>query len=361
MTPNVAIVFKPPGSGGAARYVAQLARWFDATVYVLGDVDSARRSAIWDGVEISGFGSRSGLPLVGRRGIGPFLDRLEYGFWQPPEDADVVISSGLVAKESVHHPHQARIHLAHGFHRGAFGVPVRDQFSSKRTVSFLQKANRLLLRQLESAALSRVDVLVANSEFTADMVEFYFGVEPRTVIPPPVDVDSYSPTGGGDYYLYLGNLAEYKGVGTIVDAFDDLEFPLVVAGDGDLREELERTASGNVTFEGYVTEDRKRELLGNCRGLIQNSVNETFGVTTVEALASGTPVVAVGNENNPYLVDDGENGVLFESDGSSAPLEAAVRRAESIDWNPEAIRQSAQPFDAARCKRRWEDLLDDVT
>lgn len=358
MERQTGIVFKRPGSGGAARYVGALARWFDAPVHVLGETGDDVPNT-WGDVTVEAFGRRPSLPLIGRRGVGAFLDRLEYAFWRPPADHDVVISSGLVAKETVHRPGQTRIHLAHGFHRGAFGVPVRDGTSDRATVAALQRANRLLLRALEPRALDRVDVLVANSPFTADMIAHYHGIEADAVIAPPVAVDDFEVGDSGGPYLYLGNLAPYKGVRDIVEAFADLPHELVVAGDGPLRDEIEALAGDGVTVEGYVSEDRKRELLRDSSGLIQHSVNETFGVTTVEAFASGTPVIAIDRENNPHLVDDGVNGVLFDRRGPDA-IRAAVERAETVDWDPRAIAETAAPYDADSCETRWRSLLDDA-
>lgn len=358
--PTTAIVFKPgDGRGGAQTYVSRVAEWSDSPVHVLySDLDKSD----WGGVPVIEFGSRPRLPLVGRRAIGSFLDRLKYAFWTPPAEFDVVVSSGLVTKTVQHRPEQTRIHLAHGFHRGAFGLPPRDSFSDNRLLQFLQQTNRLSLRRSERQDIQQMDFLVVNSEFTESIVEHYLGTNVDRVIHPPVSVEEYENNRPSDeeFFLFLGRIAEVKGVEQIVDAFEELPYELRVAGEGPLREELQSKASDNVEFLGYVSEERKRELMGECQGFVQNSVIEDFGITTVEALASGAPVVAVAHQNNPYLIDDGDTGILFKPSDSVGPLREAVRKASAADWDHERIQKAATPYSEEHCRQKWERLLQDA-
>ncbi|WP_197428392.1 glycosyltransferase [Halapricum sp. CBA1109] len=331
----------------------------DSPVHTLyTDLDSSD----WGETSVVEFGSRPSLPLVGRRAVGSFLDRLEYAFWTPPAEYDVIVSSGLVAKTVQHRPDQTRIHLAHGFHRGAFGLPPRDEFASNRLLRFLQQTNRLSLRRSERQDAQQMDYLIVNSEFTKSIVEHYLGATVDRVIHPPVSVESYEDDrpADEDFFLFLGRVAAVKGVEQIVEAFEELPYQLRVAGDGPLREELQSQSGDNVEFPGYVSEERKRELMGKCQGFIQNSVIEDFGITTVEAMASGAPVVAVNHQNNPYLVEDGDTGILFEPSKSVEPLREGVRAAAATDWDHEHIQESATPYSEAHCRQKWKQLLADA-
>jgi glycosyltransferase involved in cell wall biosynthesis len=366
---NGGIIFKPPGMGGAERYVAFLSNIFDVPVHVLySDVDHEQ----WiDGDSVEEFGAKRSLPLLGRRVGGAFIDRMEYAFWKPPKDYDVVFSSGLISKPTVHYPHQSRIHLAIGYHAGAFGIPPRDTFSSNSVIELWQKMNRLILRDQERSHLERADVVVAQSQPTADAIEFYHGVTPDAVINPPVDTDTFysDRPSEEDFYLYIGGLHIYKYVDQVVEAFNSLPHNLVVAGDGAQRDELEARAGENVEFLGYVSEQKKRELLATCSGVLQN---HEFGVATVEALASGAPVIAVDHHNirekqvlhhaaySADIIEDGINGLYYPDSTGPSHIREAIERAEGIDWEHGAIQATAEPYTHDAIEADWKEVLEAV-
>jgi len=110
-----------------------------------------------------------------------------------------------------------------------------------------------------------------------------------------VATDKYSPTdeSTGDYYLTLSRLDWHKDIDGIVRAFNESGHRLVVAGDGPERERLESIAGDNVEFAGFVSEERKRELLAGAKAFVFNGRDEDFGIAPVEALAAGTPLLGV--------------------------------------------------------------------
>lgn len=359
MSFNGLIVFKPPwGTGGAIRYVSWLANTFNIPIYTLDEPEEPPIPE-WRDAEVHTFGRKRGLPLIGRRIGGSFFDRVEYAFWKPPTEYDFVISSGLPTKSAIHHPGQSRVHLMHGFHKGAFGLPPRDRFSTNIIIELLQKYNRLSLRSMERYDLERADFLIANSEYTANSIDFYYNLPIDSVLNPPIDVESFysNRSADDDFYLFLGNLSEYKNVEQIIKAFNSLSKPLVVAGSGPRKSELEELADSNIEFLGYVDEDAKRELLSKTKGLIQNSLAETFGVSTVEAMASGAPVIAVNEGNNPYLVEDEVNGLLYEPSQNIEQLCNAIANAENAEWDHDLIMKGARKYGYKEAEARWRDLL----
>lgn len=362
------IILRPPGVGGVTEYVKFLAKVFDIPVYLLySDIDEA----IWGDVDVVEFGQKRGLPVVGRRGIGDFIDRLEYAFWKPPKDWGYVISVGLPTKATVHYPDQRRIHLAIGFHQGSFGIPPRNEFSDFRIVEYLQKVNRIQLRTWEEAGLERADVIVAQSDLTKTAVEFYLGVSADEIIHPPVDVDSYFSDRPSDdnFYLYLGGLRDYKYLDQVVKAFNDLPHRLVIAGDGPERDKLERMAADNIDFVGYVSPEEKRRLFSRCKGLIQN---HEFGTTAVEALAAGAPVIVVDHSNpvekevlriGAYptdLIETSVNGIVYEDSTGIKPLKEAVKTAENTTWDHDEIQESAERYGYDRIATKWRELIENL-
>lgn len=355
--PAAVLVTKPNVVGA---YEQRLLRWFDLPLYTgyFNELNAPGEAPVVEFCWFKDWRPRS----IFRN---PTVSRFEYARYSLPEHVDTVVSVGLVAKE-ISTPNR-HIHLAHGNHRGAFGLPPRDEFSLNPVLEVLQKTNRRWLRRREKTLLSRVDTIVANSEFTADEMERFYGISPDTIIHPPINIGQYDCHDQREpFYLYLGRLDPEKRVLEIIRAFNELPHRLVVAGSGRLESEAKSTAGENVDVVGYVGEERKRELFATCSGFVQNTVAEPFGITTVEALASGAPVVAVNDGNNPTLIDDGVNGILFDrpdggwyqSEPSEAEIRDAVARAELIDWDRQRIRESTAPYDSSVCREEWQRVLE---
>lgn len=208
-----------------------------------------------------------------------------------------------------------------------------------------------LIRMAFDHNTHKPDLFVANSEQVKRRMIRYWGVpaEKIEVVYPPVETATYSPTAAetGSYYLTLSRLDWHKDVDGIVSAFDDLDARLVVAGDGPDRAELERQAGDNVEFRGYVSEDEKRELLAGATAFVFNARDEDFGISPVEALASGTPLLGVREGMTQYQVIDGKNGYTHVRDGSEGRSVAESIRtfeAEGVEWTDREIESFAERF-----------------
>jgi len=341
-----------------------LALHFDIPIYTIAQSGSKPNSIEVKEINID-------LPPVVGQWFQDTIERLHYAFWKPPTTYDIIISSNLRTQSLVQWPDQHRIHYFHGIHRGSFGFPARDRFSNNSFVKTLQLANRAFIRALNSASFDIIDTVVANSEYTAKMIEQHYSTEVDAVIYPSfVDVSEYSnqrKESDVDYYLYVGRLADEKGINQIIGAFNELELPLRIAGRGPVKSELEDRAKDNIDLLGYVSEQKKRELLSNCKGFIHNTMGEPFGVVLVEALASGAPIIGVEAGNIPYLVKENETGVLFQRENngttfqrpqSTAPLINALQKAESIDWDYDHICTEAEKYDKNNIFEKWGQLLD---
>jgi glycosyltransferase involved in cell wall biosynthesis len=200
----------------------------------------------------------------------------------------------------------------------------------------------------------RPDLFVVNSELVKRRLIRYWGVSEGDirVVYPPVDTASYSPDDAetGDYYVTLSRLDWHKDVDGIVQAFDGLDERLVVAGDGPERDELEAMAGENVTFEGFVSEPRKRELLASAKAFVFNGRDEDFGIAPVEALAAGTPLLGVDEGMTQYQVVPGKNGYRHDRAAGTAGIRDSVAtfEAEGVAWSPEEIASFADRFSVSR-------------
>lgn len=309
-------------------------------------------------------------PVIGQR-LYDTIERLVYSFWKPPVEHDIIITSGLSTQSLVTWPEQHRIHYFHGIHRGSFGFPARDDYSDNSLMRMAQHVNRNLIRVINSVSFDYIDTIVANSTFTKRMIERQYGVTADVIIQPSfINIDKYiCNSDREEYYLYLGRLADEKGVIEIIEAFNILDLPLRVAGKGPLKQELISRSNDNIKIIGYISEERKRNLLSNCKGLIHNTIAEPFGVVLVEALRSGAPVIGADTGNTPNIIETNKTGVLFtrENGGktyqrpqSAEPIIKAVKKADTINWNHNYISSSVEKYGSERLINKWADLLESV-
>lgn len=196
----------------------------------------------------------------------------------------------------------------------------------------------------------RPDLFVVNSELVKRRLVRYWGVpeDDIRVVYPPVDTNSYSLEDAktGDYYVTLSRLDWHKDVDSIVRAFDELDKQLIVAGDGPERDTLESIAGENVRFEGFVSEERKRELLASAKAFVFNARDEDFGISPVEALAAGTPLLGVDEGMTQYQVVPGKNGYKHDRAEGPAGIRNSVHRfeADGVTWSPVEIASFADRF-----------------
>lgn len=222
------------------------------------------------------------------------------------------------------------------------------------------------LRTWDAATAPRVDRFVANSRFVAERIRRYYGRE-AAVLAPPVDTDFFTPPdrpGGGSgrsYALAVSAPAPYKRIDLAVRACREAEIGLVVVGPG--AERLKHLRGPGLDLRGRVEGAELRDLYRGAACLLQPGV-EDFGIAPVEALACGTPVVALGRGGVLDIVEDGVHGVLTEPAGTDEErvrrLAAAIDKARRMGFNALELRQRAEGFSIDRFQRGFRRLVDDL-
>jgi len=346
-------------NGGGERVGWELARTFDEPLHV-GTRDPSIEPDDVTVRELFG-DSRLARHVIERGGLGQMV---AYAYlWQTPgalTDADTVITSGTEPLFYV--PDGEQTWVAYTHHTSRQGTDLLGQRYDHSATGMIARCVRMAERAVLTSQATKPDQFVANSEPVAQRLQRYWGVPPAkiSVVYPPVPVSTFSrdaaPT--EDYYLTLSRLDWHKKLGPVVDAFADLDATLVVAGDGQEREQLEARAPPNVEFLGYVSEDRKRQLYAGARACINNALAEDFGLTTVEPLASGTPVIGVAEGMTQHLIRDGETGVVYER----GQLRDAVRGFErdGVSADPAAIERFADRFSVARFREGLRSVVETV-
>jgi glycosyltransferase involved in cell wall biosynthesis len=214
-----------------------------------------------------------------------------------------------------------------------------------------------LLRRWDFRAAQKVDHFIAISTEIQRRIKRYYQRD-SIVIYPPVDIRRYTPQREtGDYYLLVSRLIPYKRIDLAIEAFNRLGLPLVIAGSGRDAARLEKLAKPNVQFLGRVPDADLPDLMARCKAFIFPG-HEDFGITPVEAQASGRPVIAFGAGGALDSVIDGETGVLFEEQTVESFC-AAVERLNILHFDPATVRHQAEMFSTEMFKERLGSFIED--
>lgn len=227
---------------------------------------------------------------------------------------------------------------------------ARDWKKHKLVAVFAEIANHFL-RMIDYGASRNVDQFVANSQEVAARIQKFYRRE-STVIYPPVGISSQFTVHGSQlkkgYYLAGGRLARAKGMDVIVDAFIKNGKPLKIFGKGfagfeeELRSKLSNKKS-NIELVGEVSDEEKLKLMRNAKAYVFASYDEDFGITPVEAMSMGTPVIAYKSGGVMETVVDGKTGVFYEPNTFEA-LVKAVEKFEKLNIKPEDCHKQAENF-----------------
>jgi len=276
---------------------------------------------------------------------------------------DLVISSasgfakGVVTRSSV--PHLCYCH-----------TPTRYLWDASLAVLAHRSRSRLLLRLLfhylrmvDFTAAQRPDVYITNSLYTKSKIQTYYR-RTSNVVYPPIDTTFFTPsrsTGKRTYFLCVGRLSREKRFDHAIAVAEKLGFNLIIAGTGQDEKRLKRLAGRHTTFVGKVSQEQLRDLYRGARALIQPGV-EDFGMAAVEALACGTPVVALGEGGILEIIRPGVQGIVYD-DPLPESLAEAIRQFLRIEraFHPSNLQKCAMRFTVEKFRegisREVEHLL----
>lgn len=211
------------------------------------------------------------------------------------------------------------------------------------------------IRMWDRLAADRVDHFVTNSKYVKKRIKKYYKRNSE-VIHPMVNIkDYYISKTPKEYYLAVGRFTPYKKFDLIIDAFNELPYKLKIIGTGVAEKELKKKAKKNIEFLGFVSEERLRDLYANAKALIFPQV-EDFGITPLESMASGRPVVAFRRGGALETVKEGETGIFFDEQ-NVLELKAAIQKCEKSKWNSTKIRNHAKKFDDSVFEKKFLHYL----
>lgn len=272
---------------------------------------------------------------------------------------DIVLSStSAFAKGILTSPETLHISYCH--------TPTRYLWSDTHTYLADLPYNRFVkmflprlisqLRLWDKMSTDRVDHFIANSRTVQNRIQKYYRRD-STVIHPPVDLNKfYISKNVDDYFVAGGRLVPYKNLDLVIRTFNRLRLPLKIFGVGPEAARLKMIAKDNIEFLGKISDDQKARLLSSAAAFIHPQL-EDFGITPLEAMASGRPVIAFAEGGATETVLPGETGIFFKEQTWES-LYDAVSHFDSQSWDSERIREHAGKFRTENFKSQMRDYVD---
>jgi len=356
---RIAIVHDYLGEfGGAERVLESLtALWPDAPVYTA----FWRPGAAWERFKhrdirvswvhrIPFFATKLHSPL---RFLAPLIwNSFDFSGY------DVIIGSAswYVTKGFVKKGSAVEICYCHTPPRWLYGYSTSIEWQKHVLVRWYAMIVGFFMRQYDWKAAQRVNYFIANSHTTARRIQKFYR-RTSTVIYPPVTIPPKASGAKEDYYLVISRIVGGKGLELAVGAAAELGIHLKIAGaPAGYATELQKLvakAGKTVEFLGHVSDAELARLYRGARGFLATSSDEDFGITPVEAMAHGTPVIAFRGGGYTESIIEGKTGVFFDESTVSS-LVAAIRKSQTIRFSAEALRQQAEKFSQ---KRFAEEIL----
>lgn len=229
------------------------------------------------------------------------------------EEYDLVISSSSAYAHGIVTPLATKhICYCHSPMRYAWDWTheYRDENNLKGLKSLVYMPLIKYLREWDFVAADRPDVYISNSRNVQKRLKKYYKVN-SDIIYPPVDTERFRiGKEHSGYFLIISTLTPYKKIDLAVQMFNKIGRKLVIIGEGSHRNYLESIAGDNIDFLGFKDDETVKEYLQNCRAFIFPG-EEDFGITPVEAMACGKPVLAFGKGGCTESVISGKTGEFF--------------------------------------------------
>lgn len=270
---------------------------------------------------------------------------------------DVILSSSSSCAKWAKAKNGIHICYCHTPMRYAWGKKEEYVKNMNPIKKFVVNLFLAFMRMWDKSSAKRVDYFIANSTTVSQRIKECYGRD-SVVINPPVRCNMFNISEtDGDYYFIVSRLVTYKRFDLAVKACSELGKKLIVIGDGPEKENMMKLANENVTFLGRQPDDVVKKYMSECKALLFPG-EEDFGITPVEAMACGRPVIAYGKGGVLDTVIDGKTGVYF-NEQTVESVKEAILKFESMTWDKQEIRKRALEFDEEIFKEKIRKYVEE--
>lgn len=275
---------------------------------------------------------------------------------------DLVISSShAFAKGTLTNANQLHICYCHTPIRYAWDLT--NQYFNKRSI--ISKAQKLILQPVlhniriwDTASSNRVDHFAANSKFIARRIKKIYRREAE-VIYPPVDTAKFTPEAKKEnYYLTASRFVPYKKIDLIAEAFSKMpDKKLLIIGEGSDEQKIKSMCRRNIEMLGYKEADELSNYMKKAAAFVF-AAEEDFGISVIEALSCGTPVIALNRGGTAETIVDGKYGIHFPKQTAESIVHAVEKFEKSkSNFDSHTLSNYAKQFDRKVFEERIEAFV----
>jgi len=287
-----------------------------------------------------------------------------YFYFLDLSNYDIIISSTAHFAKGVRtKPNQLHISYIHTPPRFLYGYPGQIRKRSKWYFKPIFWPIDSVLRIIDKQFAKHPDYLVCNSTEVKNRIKNFYNRD-AVVIPPFPNVTvtdedfKKSKSGTNDYFLIVSRLQTYKNIDLAIKVCGSQNIKLKIAGTGDQKKELEVLAKNydSVEILGFVSDEEKHNLFINSKGFLATVTKEDFGMTPLESMMYGKPVVALRDAGYLDTVEEGKTGVFFDELTEDSLLNA-IKNFDKIKWDYDYIRKHAKTFSKDRFKKEFYEFV----
>ena len=287
-------------------------------------------------------------------------------------DVVIVSATGAYNPNTIRKEKAIQICYCHTPPRYLYGYPTARVWKKNAFFRVLAEIANHFLRMTDFESAQNVDYFIANSKEVSARIEKFYRRD-STVIYPPIEIPTIKSKilNHKSYFLTGGRLARPKRIDLAVKVCTKLKLPLKVFGKefAGYGEELRKIAGPTVEFLGEISDEEKFRVMAGAKAFIFPAEFEDFGITPVEAMAVGTPVIALRSGGVKESVIEGKTGIFFppatpeRSDGGRGDeplfnnLVEAIKRFEKMKFKPEDCIAQAKKFSKERFRREIENFV----
>ena len=246
------------------------------------------------------------------------------------------------------------IHYIHSLPKNLFDLERKS--SAQKYLPFS------LHKNLYINSLRKSGNLITNSRHMKKIIYKTAGLK-STVIYPPVDIPNLPPVKNtGKYYLIISRIDDTKSLELAISASNRLNFPLIMAGEANCQKylkKLKKIAGNQVKFLGFISEKKRKQLYKNAIAFLFCSKNEDFGITPVEAMAHGVPVITFYGGGVKETITHKKTGYFFFKH-SPQSLIKAIKQFENIKFDTKILYKHTKKFSQERFRMEMESYIGDV-
>ncbi len=275
----------------------------------------------------------------------------------------VISSSGAWTKGIVTKLNTIHVSYIHSPMRFVWDYNEKYLEDEKKRKGIIARCFLSYLRIWDKMAAERPDYLLANSIYTQKRIKKYYRRNSHLVY-PPVSLGEGSENFSGknkDYFLTVSRLSPYKNIDKIVKAFNKLELPLVVIGEGRQKKYLETIANKNIKILGWQPDEKLEKYYQGARAFVFSSLDD-FGIAPSEALRFGVPIIALRAGGALEIVKEEKTGEFFDAATPEVIADGVRRFMENeINYDSRTMIEDSRKFGSKKFRENVEEFLNKIS